>query len=188
MKKLPRIIAICGIKRSGKDTLAKHIIHKYKYEHLKIADKLKYVLKILFNLTDDEIDGDKKDIIHQKWMVTPRKLMDFIGTHVFQYEINQILPEIGRTFWINDLLELIEMNPHKRYVISDLRFVHEIEKLKKYDICVVKLCRNGCITQGYDSEKEYNFIMEDIKLDNNHTPQQLWYTFDDKLNQYIIQN
>ena len=47
---LPKIIAVCGYKRSGKDTIAKYLNKKYNYKHLKITYKLKECLKLLFDL------------------------------------------------------------------------------------------------------------------------------------------
>ena len=32
--KMPKIIAICGAKRSGKDVLAQHLVNKYNYERV----------------------------------------------------------------------------------------------------------------------------------------------------------
>ena len=40
----PKIIAICGVMRSGKDTIANHLVENYGYENVKIADTLKRVL------------------------------------------------------------------------------------------------------------------------------------------------
>ena len=33
MNKLPKIIALCGYKGSGKDTVAEYLVDKYKYNH-----------------------------------------------------------------------------------------------------------------------------------------------------------
>ncbi len=46
----PQIIAICGYKRSGKDTIAQYLVKKYNYKHHKITHKLKECIKLLFDL------------------------------------------------------------------------------------------------------------------------------------------
>ena len=40
MDKLPKIIALCGYKGSGKDTVAEYLVTKYKYNHYKRHKKI----------------------------------------------------------------------------------------------------------------------------------------------------
>lgn len=131
--RLPKAIAICGLKRSGKDTIADYLCQEYHYEKVKIAHPLKHVMKYLFNLTDDQIEGNEKDVVDPRWSVEPRKLMQFFGTEIMQYKVQEVLPEIGRSFWIKRLVEEHLSRP-ELLVIPDLRFVHEYDVLKKYNV------------------------------------------------------
>ena len=166
------IIAICGPKRSGKDTIADHLISKYNYEKIKIADPLKSVTKELFGFTEDQIgETDAKDIIDERWGITPRKALQFFGTEVMQYKIQELLPDIGRKFWINRLIAGLPMEDSK-YVISDLRFLHEYEELYKKtkdNLCIIKVFRPGKTDEKdtHVSELEYKAIKEDILLIND---------------------
>ena len=190
---LPKIIAVCGYKRSGKDTIAKYLNKKYNYKHLKITYKLKECLKLLFDLRDHELETDKKDKINKKWNVTPRKLMQFIGTEIFQYKIQEILPDIDKKFWIKTFLtdSLVNNLRNKKdfhIVISDIRFIHEYEELKKLNIpiSVIKVTNDNIMIDSNEelhiSEREFIKIPYDKEILNNSS-------FDDmykKIDEYII--
>lgn len=172
-----KIIAICGLKRSGKDTLANIISEKYNYEHVKISKKLKDTCKLLFNFTDDQMEKDIKEDIDPRWGVSPRKCMQYFGTEMMQYQIQNLL-NIGRKFWINSLLNEIDMTDAntKRYVISDLRFLHEYDEIKKRNgliICVDRVLTrpiDQCVEAPEDphiSEQEYKKFDYDLIIKND---------------------
>lgn len=129
---MPQIIAICGLKRSGKDTIADYLCKHHNYEKIKIASPLKEGLKAMFGFTDKQLEENEKDIIDPRWGIEPRKVMQFFGTEVMQYHLQTILPDIGRSFWIKLLIEQHILDPNnadKRFVIPDLRFKHEYDML-----------------------------------------------------------
>ena len=158
-----QLVLVCGFKRSGKDTLAKELQNQFGFHHMKISQPLKDATKILFNLTDEQLEEDKKDYVDPRWKMTPRDIMIYLGTDVFQYKINELLPQTKRRFWINNLLSEIEENymsdvsSNKRIVISDLRFQHEHDALlefqQKYnhniDLNIIKIVRVGGIERLY---------------------------------------
>jgi hypothetical protein len=127
-----RIICICGFKRSGKDFVADQLVSQYSFHKISIADRLKKTVRILFNLNDDQLHGESKDVIDPLWNVTPRTLMDFMGTEVMQFEIQKILPKSNRSFWIDTIIpQITDQLKISNVVIPDLRFPHEIVELKK---------------------------------------------------------
>jgi hypothetical protein len=161
------IIAICGAKRSGKDVLAKYLINKYNYEKLSFAEPLKKAVKELFNFNDIQVGidedngiGNEKDIIDERWGITPRKALQFFGTEIMQYKMNELIPNTNRGFFADILVSRII--PNKKYVISDLRFLHEYEKIKGLNIIIIKVIRpsiiNLCICDDHISENEYEKI------------------------------
>ena len=161
------IIAICGAKRSGKDVLAKYLINKYKYEKLSFAEPLKKAVKELFNFNDIQVGidedngmGNEKDIIDERWGITPRKALQFFGTEIMQYKMNELIPNTNRGFFADILVSRII--PNKKYVISDLRFLHEYEKIKELNIIIIKVIRpliiKQCMYDDHISENEYEKI------------------------------
>tara|TARA_Y100000389_G_C17340208_1_gene452887 strand:- start:31 stop:606 length:576 start_codon:yes stop_codon:yes gene_type:complete len=127
------IILLCGYKRSGKDTFATYIEEKYGFKHHKFANGLKHGLKYLFGFNHAQLEGDKKEEIDVRWGISPRDAMIFVGTYMFQHEIQKLIPNIKRNFWVKQLMDEIDINDN--IVISDLRFIHEYEYMKT-NICV----------------------------------------------------
>jgi len=194
MNKLPKIIALCGYKGSGKDTVAEYLVDKYKYNHYKISEKLKEVIKLLFNLDDNDLEKNK-DKINDKWGIEPRKIMQFIGTDMFQYKLQEIFPNIEKNFWIKSLFtdELINKikNEDYRIVISDLRFLHEYNLISNIGVSYIILKVNNSSLKKNDkhiSENEFNNIpINDIIL-NNSSIQQLYNNIDNIVFSIIIKN
>lgn len=202
--RMPRIIAICGAKRSGKDVLAEHLVRKYNYERIAFAEPLKHAIKTLFNFDDEQVGiGEdtgtgKKDALDERWGITPRAALQFFGTEVMQEKIQELLPDIKRNFFANTLKNYIKTrmgaNEGQRFVISDLRFLHEYEVLfsipniRKDDIAIIRVIRPDAGFLGisrdavaaardavaaasisHKSEQEYINIPYDIILFNNGT-------------------
>ena len=188
-KKMPKIIAICGAKRCGKDVLAEHLVNKYNYERVAFANPLKIAVKNLFNFDDDQVgigkdEGtDRKDIVDERWGITPRAALQFFGTEIMQEKIQELLPNMKRNFFANTLKNYIENAENsgndKRYVISDLRFIHEHEMLLNMpnisinDIMVIRVIRpsenRAKEQEPHISELEYVDIPYDIIMINNGT-------------------
>jgi len=171
-----KIIAICGEKRSGKDVLANYIAHKYGYTKLAFADPLKNIVKVIFGFNDiqvgiDEIncDGTEKDTIDERWGVSPRQALQFFGTEIFQNNIQQLIPNINKDFFANTLIKKIKEN--HTYVISDIRFLHEYEKLKTLDLTIIRIIRPNdfSYTDNHVSEQEFKKIPFDIEIVNDST-------------------
>lgn len=178
--RLPKMILVCGNRGSGKDYLAEYLEKTHGYIHIKISRKLKEICKLLFAFSEDQIETDSKEMVDLRWGVSPRRCMRFIGTEFFQDGINNLLIGIGKTFWINSLLDEIDYTTSdKRYVISDLRFLHEYEEIMRRccnagaDMCIIRIYRlNSVILPDNDvdnhiSEQEYKKIPADVVLIND---------------------
>lgn len=172
------LILLCGYKRCGKDTVATYLSNKYNFCHLKISFLLKKTLKLLFNFSDEQLEGDLKEKIDNQWKITPRDAMKFVGTDIFQFNIQKLIPEIRRNFWINGLCEKINTDykdNKNNLVISDLRFLHELDyiysNVPTHDIIIVKILREGLIIQENVtdvSENEHlNFKFNHIIVNDN---------------------
>jgi hypothetical protein len=184
MSNIPKIIAICGAKRSGKDVLAEHLVKKYNYTRIAFAEPLKVAVKGLFNFDDDQvgigkdIGSDRKDIIDERWGITPRAALQFFGTEMMQEKIQELLPNIKRDFFANTLVNHINnAEDDRRFVISDLRFIHEYERLLNIskisirDILIIRVIRPSKDRvkeqEPHISELEYTKIPYDIIMINN---------------------
>jgi len=171
-----KVIAICGENRSGKDVLANYIAHKYGYTRLAFAQPLKNIVKIIFDFNDIQVgiddincNGTEKDTIDARWGISPRHALQFFGTEIFQNNIQQLIPNINKDFFANTLMNKIKEN--NTYVISDIRFLHEYEKLKSHDLTIIRVIRPNDFsnTDNHVSEQEFKKIPFDIEIVNDST-------------------
>ncbi len=187
------LIAFLGKKRSGKDTVADFLIKNKGFQKYVFADPLKKGLKAFFNLTDEQLYDEKlKETIDERWGVSPRRLLQVIGTDIFQHSINQFIPELKgepRNHWVNLFKEWYmkekEKNPNLKIVIADARFIHEIKAIKELGGIVVKINRtigNNINNDMHLSETEIDSIPDDMIDDtiiNDDTLEKLY----EKVNQ-----
>ncbi len=169
------IVGICGKRRSGKDIVADHLCQQYGYTKYKIADKLKSMCQLLFGFTDEELEITKDEPCERWDNVTPRRVMQFMGTEVMQHQLQDLFPKVGRKFWIR---AVINDFAHERIAISDMRFLHELEELKRLErdgadvkVIVLKIRRNTTETPSdadlHESEVECSKIQPDVIIDND---------------------
>lgn len=179
-----KLICLIGAKRSGKDTVANFLSYLYNFKHIKISNKLKQITQILFGFTPDQLETDKKEEIDNRWGISPRRALQFLGTEVFQYKINELLPSINRNFWVNDLFQNSDINSDinsNLLVVSDMRFIHEFEyfvsKFGREKIIIVKIIRpsnNLGENDTHISEHEYLNIPCDEVILNDKSVNELY--------------
>jgi GTPase SAR1 family protein len=174
-------IGLLGNAHSGKNTAANHLINKYNYLEDSFARILKKIIKCLFNFTEDQVNGQLKEVMDKRWNITPRQAMQFIGTELFRNQINKLIPDIGNNFWIKSLD--INMNKKKDIVITDVRFQNEVDYMHSINGIVIKIVRSyNSENKLYDHESEKNikFIKNyDYLIENNGTKQDLYKKIDE---------
>lgn len=168
------VVGLCGPRRSGKDTVAEHMVRCHGFTNLKLASRLKQALRFMFGLTDDHIEGDLKDALHPQLGTTPRRLMQWLGTDVMH------VTSAGRLFWVKAIIEDIRQHHAGGcVVISDLRFHHEAHELKQAfpDCLLVRVERGSRGAMGPDdahqSEVEAGELQGDTTITNNGTVEDL---------------
>ena len=160
-----QIIMICGKARSGKDTLADFLIEDLKDKKpckVQIGQYIKYYAMKYFG-------WDGKD------ETKPRDLFNKLGTEIIR---NKIDPN----FHINRLVEDIEVLSYfyDTFIVSDVRFPIEIEKVKeKYNnVVTIKVQRDSNeLTESQKKEVSEtaldNYTDYDYFIDNNGTLEEL---------------
>ena len=160
-----QIIMICGKARSGKDTLADYLIkgiENKKVCRIQISQYIKYYAMKYFG-------WDGKD------ETKPRDLFNKLGTEIIR---NKIDPN----FHINRLVEDIEVLSYfyDTFIVSDVRFPIEIEKVKeKYNnVVTIKVQRDSNeLTESQKKEVSEtaldNYTDYDYFIDNNGTLEEL---------------
>lgn len=201
----PIVIAVCGRRRSGKDAIASYLCEKHGFVNMKFAKYLKGMLREAFGFTDDELEGSLKDSIHSAYGVTPRRLMQFMGTDVMQFGLQGVIPGIGRNFWALRLSQ--DLNAHvtnlaaqqvqPRVVISDMRFMHEWDTIRRqcadrgFKFMTIRLTRPTTQSSADDasdahaSEREWEAIPYGCLIHNSGTLESLCHAVDDAVLDFI---
>ena len=171
-------IAVCGNKHCGKDTIADYLIEKHDFIKYSFADPVKQIAKLLFHLTEDQLYGKTKDIIDTRWNLSPRLILQRLGTEFGQYQIYSLFPELKdkikeKELWLESFKLFLEKNKDKGIVIGDLRFKHEYNFLKKHHFNIIKVERNTNFIDSHCSENQLNF-KPDFTIYNNKSILELY--------------
>lgn len=190
------VIGIVAKKRSGKDTSADYLIEKYNFQKYWFADPLKRGAMAIFGFTEEQMYGDLKEVIDEEWGVTPRRVLQIMGTELFQHELPKHLPEfesVGRLIWVKRFMQWYkkkseEANTGKSFdfniVIADVRFQHEADAILALGGQVWKVNRPGLPNvDDHASEMELDNITGITHyIENDGTLQDLYNKIDANLN------
>lgn len=187
---MPRlIVALCGQRRVGKDTVADHLCEMHAFSNMKVSGPLKQGLVQMFGFTQDQVEGSLKDEVDHRWGVSPRRAMQWLGTDVFQHRIHELLPDAGRLFWMRQLVQRIQATTG-HIVISDIRFQHELDFLAEHmdadaKLVTVRLVRRCGVpapleTDAHESES-CQTLHTDFTLRNDDTQAAVFAKMDELL-------
>jgi len=182
------LLGICGLKGSGKDTIGDYFVNTHGFIKLRFADVLKDIVSIIFSWDRELLEGstpesrEYREIKDEWWStkldmeITPRIVLQKIGTDLFRDHFHKNIWRIIVERKIDTYL-----NEGKDIVITDCRFMNEINMIKKYKGDVLFVCRNtpewfnlyrtGKIDRPshiHESETEWVRYKFDYKIDNNN--------------------
>lgn len=177
-----RIYAIAGKKRSGKTTAAEIIQHEYRHPQynnarphiLALARPIKRaVSSILYQLgitsanVEDYIEGRYKEAVLPTVGVTPRQLMQVIGTEVGR--------SLSLTLWIDIFKHSVATlsSEHRVIIVPDVRFENEAKALRKMGAVFIHLQRDGLRSDSHASEQGIRMRKGDYIVNNNGTKAEL---------------
>lgn len=170
------IIGICGFQGAGKDTFANYLVTHYQFIRYSFADVLKNILHELFGWDRTLLEGDTQEsrLFREQpdhwWSnslsipdLTPRKMMQIIGTDLFRNHFHD-------SIWIKIIQKKIQQqlqrNSTINIVVTDCRFPNEIQMIKQFPnsffICVLKEIPSwfSQYEQGEDCDKETAHLHE----------------------------
>jgi hypothetical protein len=183
-----KIIGITGNMRSGKDTVAKRMVqtlldHRKKGLVVHFADHLKEITKLAMGWTDQHVYGDLKDVTDPNWLVSPRYVLQTLGTEYFRKHVDE-------QFWVKFLLSEEKINHYYKkgvdyLIIPDVRFNNEAEKIKELGGAVLRVKRDGVNITQHASEAGVDDKFVDGNITNNSTLLWLHHMVDAKVLQIL---
>lgn len=126
------IIGILGLINAGKSTVANILVEEHNFVKVSFASSLKDAVAAIFRWPPELLQGDTEQSRHWReqpdsyWSnvmqkpITPRWVLQHVGTDIMRNHFDQ-------NIWVHSLLKKLHNNSDKNYVISDVRFINEID-------------------------------------------------------------
>lgn len=148
------LIGIAGPARAGKDTLASYLLDNLSddWTRSSFADPIKEMLRAI----GVDCSDDKKAVVSDDYGVTPRHMMQTLGT---EWGRNLIDGDV----WVKAFARL---NAGKCVIVPDVRFENEAELVRANGV-LIHLVGRGGIEGNHVSENAIAFKSGDIVIDNS---------------------
>jgi hypothetical protein len=161
------LIGIVGRARSGKDTFSRMLaeeifdIVKIRFVLISYANELKLRLQSDFDLSYDQLWGDKKEDLDYRYKKkgsidsfwTPREIMQFVGTECYR--------AIDNNFWVKQLFRVIDENEYRHVIITDIRYPDEADPIVERNGYIIKINTSRCTEVIHGSNHSSEISMDD---------------------------
>lgn len=142
------LIGLIGNAGAGKNTFAEEF-HYYKFYEYSFAAPLKAACAQLFGISEYYFNNqEEKNQKHPYWNVSPREILQFVGTELVRNHLGELLGSESSAFWIERLkLQLIhdfDSPQDVRAVITDCRFKDEVDYILSNGGKIIHLTRPSC--------------------------------------------
>lgn len=157
------LIALSGLPRSGKDTVAAYLNARYGHQPMAFAAPLKFAASIMLNMTPAQMEGINYDreAVMPEWGFSVRHFLQYLGTEVARqfdpdFWVKRVAMELSkmRAAQATGQLppQMMQMN-FDRIVFTDCRFENEAVWVRSQGGIVVEITRPGVVANGHVSNK-----------------------------------
>jgi hypothetical protein len=171
-----KLVGLVGHIGSGKSTVAQRLTTTHGYKEYSFAQPLKKACQALFSFTDDQVYGDykiKETPDHRWFNVSPRQVLQFVGTDLLREQMDRLMPGIGKDIFIHAFINAYQ-GMTTNVVISDVRFDNEVKAIKDLGGIIIKIERDGIQKHSdHTSEALVDVIEPDYVLANDGTLEEL---------------
>ncbi len=191
------IIGICGRKRHGKDSVGRILRDHHGFNLTAFADAVKRVAMDVYGLSWEQCygDGSEKEDVDPRWGLSPRVIMQRIGTEVgrgihentwVQHTLENIAlaetypalvpyrirDDVARKFKIVEQGGPDDLgHARSKWAVTDVRFPNEAQAIRAAGGLVIKVVRPslGVPTDEHPSETSVDLVYADITIVNDGT-------------------
>jgi hypothetical protein len=160
-----RNIALCGKARSGKDTVAAHLVAHHGYTRLAFADPLKDMALSVDPLIPTEWNGGGYAHVRLSTLVQSLGWDYAKGKYP---EVRRVLQHMGQTvrerdrsFWIRALLRSAVMIDGP-IVVTDVRYPNEYSAMQRAGLIPVRVSRPGAGLSGAAGAHASETALDDL--------------------------
>ena len=183
---MKKIIGICGLAGSGKDTIGDALVNNLpNWEKVSFASHLKDVTALLFGFDrkmlagetpEDRAIREQPDKFWSEKMgkdFTPRYALQYLGTNLLRNQLHQ-------NIWV-DCLERKILESDKNVVITDVRFPNEINMIRNVGGEIWRVER-GVLPQWWETALYYNTQPNTLEIPSEfngvHESEWRWVGYD----------
>lgn len=175
-----KLIGVHGKARSGKDTIANHLVDEHGFVRTAFADPLKAASAVLFGWPVDLAFSDEIKVYKSP-------LWDITGRTAFQRLGDAMKIGFGTDFWIKRwACEYARLKDKHSIVVADVRTNAEADMIRGLGGIILHLERRGAGLSGlegmHSSEAGITFNRStDLRIENNGTLSEL----EDEINRIV---
>lgn len=159
------LIGLAGKTHSGKDICADVLVQEFCFSKIAFASPIKALVKELFNMTEEQVNGKFKDTEDARYKFSPRWLMQYVGTDVFRKLYPNIWVDLAiRKATIQELVSKLEGRTSSGVVISDVRFANEVYAIQQAGGRIWKIVRLGDTEEVAPEAKQHSSETELDKI------------------------
>lgn len=183
------IISLSGLIGSGKDTVAEMLVNDHGFKRDSFARTLKDAVSVIFGWDREMLEGKTKEAREQREQIdiwwsarlgipelSPRWVLQHYGTEIMRTHFHTDI-------WVASLENNLLKNPAENIVISDARFVNELNMLKSLEAEMICVARGDKPTWWNIAEKAHTDTIAMAYMVNSKIHRSEWdwadYKFDD---------
>jgi hypothetical protein len=146
-------LGIFGYKGHGKDSVGEFLRRSHGYTLTSFARPLKTMLQVGLGLTSEQTDGALKEVVDPRYGVTPRHLMQTLGTEWGR-------DCVSKDIWVQATRQQL-LDSVAPIAVTDVRFVNEAEMILSLGGFLLYVDRPGVnIDSSHPSEQGVHAILE----------------------------
>jgi predicted kinase len=174
---MSQLIALCGRSGAGKDVVASRLVEVHGFRRIAVADHLKEVMKVAFNVSNDQLWGEGRNVVDDRWGLTPRAMYQQLGD-----ALRNIHPESLLQGWTRQVREALATGAG--VVVPDVRMPAEAEVVRGLRGSMWRVLRKGTrlegAASGHITETASEGFVVDVQIDNDASIDALHAIVDEK--------